>query len=273
MISKNLLYALPCLFVLVANGRADPYDQYLKKKQEWYSALSQRGVVQEGSLSQKALEKQENQANEELSPLLKSLIGEVKFRTPSTLARVQPESRGPGNIDSGCVDGLVYTVASEEATVSNVQIVKEWTLFRKEKFKSPFNLKDLSLYSTDFACDDAHHTNMGDLNLPALKGFDHVYGYLALVAQDIGAFSPNAIDVYAQQGERLFFVSLKVDDTQTKIPSCLQIWKDSEAQNMDVKKEEATFDRLTACYQDSLPKSALQKRFNKIAQEQLNKLF
>jgi len=265
MISKHWFLGLFWVPLIAAFAQADSYDQYFNKKREWYSSLPLNG------LSQTAYRAKEDQAEKELNPMLRSLIGDTVFRESAIGNKLQPGSRGAGSTDTGCVDGVHYDFKSSGyVVVSDAEIVKRWALFWEEKLKSPLHLKELSAYSTDFACGDAHHTNMGDLDLPPQKGFDAVYGSIEYVNNDIGPGSPNAIDIYARKGEKLFFMTFEIDSAQTVIQKCHQLWTDADPKG-DVE-EEPVFKRMAECYQKSYPQSALQEHFRKLALERFTQL-
>ncbi len=249
---------------------------YLQARDAYLAELKKLQVIDTGSF-------------ERLDSVNRASLDDLDRRMKDILADARAPEPGESNLQSlldevgvGMLDGLSFT---KDSTTRIFYTSKALFLDYFRKTDPPIN--DLSPESLETIFNytfepDAGVSNFSLVEIETRNG-DPAWGMIAVVAQDIGAYTPDFLYVFLASGDYIYMAEKVLDSPAPEIQQCRELWdrvaaesakrmeayrqsglEDTTAFNEGYRLEEAGWEAYCACYQKELRKSV---KFASLKQE------
>ncbi len=267
---NKLNIVLGCCLAMSASARgASPDQEYLAARDAY---------VEHFRPMQTLADKQDKRALKDLQSRLRKLLGPARVEGFSGLGSINLQTLQQ-DAGYGQVDGLRYGAQNQSLFITSTKLLADY-LDANPNLADQLTvaLRTDELYRNIFSWNVAVFRYA---DLPISTRGQLAGAFVAVNAQDIGAFAPNGIFVWTVLDKRILFVSAQLDEADYQIPDCVEHAEQLATQMPDegsgAESEEAKFARTIAlqeasfaayrsCYAKELPKQLFYPQMLKRAQ-------
>jgi hypothetical protein len=264
--------ALLCLLVLAAAAHAAAPEQH-------YLDLRDRGIAKFSKAAENdETTKQHDAAINELTGLVRSLIGPVAIKGLPADGKSNVDTLYKGDSGFGHLDGLGFASEGDkfQAVVTTTTLLKHWLREHRED-GMPQEI-DAAFRSDRFyyyAIQDSAFGKYAELPIAKPASASVAVAVLGLRGNGDIKGSPTEIDVVVIQGEKVFFLADSDAVKTAEIPACEKVWKQMMARKVPqdaMAKEDQAMTAFTACFAKAAPSQSWFAAAVKKAQNQLELL-
>ncbi|WP_426608816.1 hypothetical protein [Bradyrhizobium sp. McL0616] len=268
--------ALLCLSLFAASANAAPPEQH-------YLDLRDRGIAKFSKATENdETTKQHDAAINELTGVLRGLIGPVTIKGLPADAKSNVDTLYKGDSGFGHLDGLGFATEGDkiQAVVTTTGLLKHW-LAEHRKDGMPQEI-DAAFKSDSFyyaAIQDSAFGKYAELPITKPASASVAVAVLGLRGNGDIKGAPTEIDVIVIQGEKVYFVAASDAIKTGTIPACEAVWKQGMAKPIDKKdprgdmtREDNAMTAFTQCFARAAPSQTWFAAAVKKAQAQLDML-
>jgi hypothetical protein len=230
---KYALAVALSLVTVVSAQAASPEEAYLAARDAAIAKLNppgDRGPLTDAEIKQEAL------ARETLGKQMRTVIGPVNVKGFSGEGTYNVGSLFNGDIETGTLDGLLFTRNKDvRLVVTTTGLAERWIEspdgLAADKGEVPKDLKSaltLELFYTRSSSFDAAVSRMGELPVTAPAGASFAYAMLSTRRQDIGVAPAAEMLVGVIAPPRVYVVSAPIAPIKV-MPACEKLAKDADA--------------------------------------------
>jgi hypothetical protein len=168
-------------------------------------------------------EDEDNAALKKLEELISPAVGPVRIKDYSGKWKSNVETFLP-EMGYGRADGLTSSI-HPNTFVSTLKILNSFLGTKALNFKKVSHDEDFLMNTVG---GDAHITVFFDIPVTAPASVSQVAALMVVEAQDTGPFSPKTMIISAIRGNQFFVISDRIENIDTTIPACTEIWNQSE---------------------------------------------
>ncbi len=165
---------------------------------------------------------------------LKEIIGPVNIKGFSANGKINLDTLDEGSLGFDNLDGIRFEGNNETLCVTTEFLLRSYL---SNHPKLPANMDALSKSGEFFFHvfnEDAAVSYFANVPIKNSRSLSFVHAFLGLFSQDIGAYVPDTLFVFASNHKKIYLIAASAKDLITQIPQCENIWntfnqKSSEA--------------------------------------------
>lgn len=263
---------LLCLLAFATPGHAATPERHYLDLRDRYIAKFSKAKESDETI------KQHDAALDELTGLLRGLIGPVTIKGLPADGKSNVDTLFKGDSGFGHLDGLGFATEGDkqQAVVTTTSLLTHW-LREHGKDGMPQEI-DAAFRSDRFyyqAIQDAAFAKYAELPITRPASASAALAVLGVRGNGDLKGPPHEIDVVAIQGDKVFFLADTDAVTTAEIPACEKIWKQMMARKTPqdaMAKEDQAMDAYTKCFAREAPSQGWFASAAKKAQSQLELL-
>ncbi|QPF88506.1 hypothetical protein [Bradyrhizobium commune] len=264
--------ALLCLLLFgTCAHAATPEQHYLDLRDRYIAKFSK-------AAENDATYKQHDKAIEELTGVLRGLVGPVTIKGLPAEGKSNVDTLFKGDIGFGHLDGLCFATEGDkiQAVVTTTALLKHWLA---EHRKDPMPQEPDAAFKSDSfyyaAIQDSAFAKYAELPIARPATASAAVAVLGVRGNGDLKGPPHEIDVVAIQGEKVFFLAATDAVKTAEIPACEKVWKQMMAKKTpqdSMAREDQAMAAYTACFAREAPSQGWYAAAVKKAQGQLELL-
>jgi len=267
---------LLCLFVFATPAcAAGPEQHYLDLRDRYIAKFTKAPENDDTS-------KQHDAAVEELTGLLRSLIGPVTIKGLPADGKSNVDTLYKGDSGFGHLDGLGFAAEGDkmQAVVTTTALLKHW--LREQRGEGMPQEAGAAFKSERFyyaAIQDSAFARYAELPIAKPAAASTAVAVLGVRGNGDLKAPPREIDVVAIQGEKVFFLAATDAVKTAEIPACERIWKQMMAKPVDgndprgdIAREDNAMTAYTKCFAREAPGQGWYAAVVRKAQSQVDAL-
>ncbi|WP_027536099.1 hypothetical protein [Bradyrhizobium sp. WSM3983] len=264
--------ALLCLLAFATPAHAaTPEQHYLDLRDRYIAKFSK-------AKENDATYKQHDAALNELTGLLRSLVGPVTIKGLPADGKSNVDTLFRGDSGFGHLDGLGFATEGDkqQAVATTSALLKHW-LREHGKDGMPQEI-DAAFRSDRFyynAIQDSAFAKYAELPITKPASASAAVAVLGVRGNGDLKGPPHEIDVVAIQGDKVYFLAASDAVKTAEIPACEKVWKQMMAKKLpqdSMAREDQAMDAYTKCFATEAPNQSWFAGAVKKAQSQLELL-